>query len=264
MAASAAALRFGLVGRFEGDDAKLAAARAVADHILAGDAVPPSDVADALSLMPFSGRVEFVVKVCMLSPQRDATVRSLYDWCFTSSDTEDLSAHSGSEDDDFVMIGCGATLSMNCSRYFVLKALMTVIPLCGELGVELFRRYDKSTSTVFRSQFMAAMVKNAAFSNEELLAACEKSVDAERSQILAAARQLKHRAPFIELAVAAGIAPQPFLFYASSATLAAQLATPAYAQITRDGFVNFTPHREVLIARLKADLATMTIQTITT
>ena len=99
-------------------------------------------------------------------------------------DNNDAKQEENNNDSDFVLVKCGSTWSINSSRCFVLKSLMTVIPRCCLLGMSLFEEYEKSTATVFCSEFLAAMKKNAHFTNKKLLSGFKKSVDANRCRIL--------------------------------------------------------------------------------
>ncbi|KAJ3176688.1 hypothetical protein HDU87_004827 [Geranomyces variabilis] len=99
-------------------------------------------------------------------------------------------------------------LYLKTSQYYVLRALVSVLPRFGPLAVTLFDEYSsRTTSTVFRGHFIKAMVSlpGSIFSDDRLERLYHSSVEAMRRLIESTSRQLGGpRASFISRIIGEG------------------------------------------------------------
>ena len=256
------ALRFGVIGSFPGDDARLAAALRLQNRLLQGavsTAVFTSQVRDVLSSLPMNGRVEFCAKSLLsadmptaVQEQNSALILQLFRECFdaveSSSTLSEVSASQGKsaaqddaadqsssrpDVDDWVIVSlctgpvadsAGEELSspeevVGASRpnvllylksegYYVLRALVAALPSFGSVSVALFDEYfSRTTSTVFRRQFIKAMVAlpTSLFSDERLERVYHSSVEAVRRVIESECKQHNGlRAAFLSRLIISG------------------------------------------------------------
>ena len=80
---------FGLLGGFDGDDAKFQAAVDLIRRLLFNDSdVTVEQVVDVLDGLPFNGRIALFLHGVSRSPARDRIVKELFDWCFQKKKTK--------------------------------------------------------------------------------------------------------------------------------------------------------------------------------
>ena len=164
-------------------------------------------------------------------------------------------------------------LYLKSSEYSVLRALVAALSSLDPVSVTLFDEYfSRTTSTVFRSPFVSAMVSMspALFSDERLESVYRSSVESMRREMEKQCKELNgSRAGFISRLLEGGLIPNPteFVHFATSQTLEAQLvksveiveepATPMSPVLRVSNWswsLNWTLHGEVYLRFLSGHL----------
>ena len=245
------AMQFGLVGGFEHDAPKLEQARALASKLqdsATSASVTVSDVVNVLEVLPHAGRLEFVGRVLVKSPARDSLLRGVFDWCF-----EVGAAGSEEIDADFVMVGSGGKQTLDSAKSYVLRAVVAVLSGCGRLGIELFEKYEGTSSTTFRVPLLVRLAAVPEFPDDALEAAYLATVESGRNAIVRACCRVPHRQRFLERLVNNSQAPDAAVFWAGSGAVRAWLLGDDPARATRIrglGFRNWRAHSEVYLKYL--------------
>jgi hypothetical protein len=244
---------FGLLGEFAGDEGKRARASTLAEQLRGAqsESVEVSQVIAVLETLPFSGRIEFVLKPLCGSPSRDRLVRGLFDACFSAARAADGAA--GPEPILDSLSGEGSR-SLDPERFWLVRLLVVALPCLGRLAVELFHEYQRSSSTVLFLSFLDAMVASKDCTDAELEAVFLGAVDASRKAILERCKRSLHRQHFVGRLVAKKLAPLSMLYFANPEAVAALLANgPATeaAEFERLGFRNWPHLGPVYLAHLR-------------
>lgn len=266
-------LSFGLYGDFAHDADKRAAATALKKRVCSAELSPVvtiPEIVNVLTRLPFSGRLEFACSVLTASPDRDRLIRALYYWCFEPEHHGDSeSGRDGGDgeaeaDDDFVMLGSGGTEHVNCvsSRYYILRVVVAMLPLCGKVAVELFRAYQQSASTIFRSGFLRALVHLAEhFSDSDLEEVFLSSVEADQKNIVDYCKSQPRRAGFLTRIVKSN---HPFSYvpdavmWATSDAVRDRLFSSDASTVSdfkqNLGYCNWKLHSEVFVSYLVREM----------
>lgn len=244
---------FGLLGGFAGDPAKRARAIELAERLRGAqsDAVSAQEIIAVLELLPFSGRVEFVLDALCESPSRDRHVWALFDACFVDG-RADTSA--GDQASMLASLHGESTRVLAPERYYLVRLLTIALPRLGRLGVELFDAYQRSSSTVLFRPFLDAMVASKDFSDDELEAVFLRTVDASRKAILEHCKHTPHRQRFVARLIERELAPLELVYWADPAFIDARLArgTPEQiAALEHQGFRNWSQLGAVYLAHLR-------------
>ncbi|MBL8685053.1 MAG: hypothetical protein JNK05_38105 [Myxococcales bacterium] len=243
---------FGLLGRFAGDEPKRARATQLAERLLGAqnNAVGVADVVAVLESLPFSGRIEFVLKVLCESPSRDRLVRALFDSCFTAPRAE----NAAEREPILESLSGVASRQLDPERYYLVRLLVVAMPKLGRLGVELFHEYQRTSSTVLFRAFLDAAVASTVFTDDELEAVFLGAVDVSRKAILDRCKHAPHRQRFVGRLIAKQHAPLSMLYWAAPEDVAALLSggTPAQiAEFEQLGFGRWPHLGAVYLAHLR-------------
>ena len=243
-----AELVFGLVGGFPGDDGKRDAAAQVVAQLRGPESakVNVQRLLDVLETLPFGGRVEFMLRGVCESPSRDLLMRALFESCFET----DAQANS-----PLAAVGAESTLTL--TDYATLRLVTMALPCAGSLGVELFFKYQNTTSTVMFSSFLSAMIASHDFSDEQLEACFIGAVDASRKVIIGLSKSYSHRRAFIARLVEKKFAPLFLLPWANSEAVDALLSSGTPAEVAAYealGFPNWRRLSTVYMSHFKRRL----------
>ena len=222
---------FGILGHFPGDDALLAELEWCRQAYQSPSALKPplARLVQLLDHLPLKGRYAVARLYLAKSPFRDAIVRELFDYCFqkestnatshgdTSDDT--IMVEAGGDDDSideaFVMIAYPATtskattaddaassssplLSLNLHKFHIFQVVMVLLPLAGNTGAELSRRYLQSASTKYRAKILIQCIEcfgEAQLSSHELLEHYHQSSRSVQDKMVQTASQKKKKRP---------------------------------------------------------------------
>ena len=244
-------MSYNIIGDFEGDDIKKAKADDLQKRLLSpkADEVGVEEMAEFLDSLPFNGRLEFVIHVLGQSPARDSLVLGLFDWCFMGDE-------EGSDDDGFVMMGCGGTSYLNTQRYPIMRCVLSLLGKAEDLAIELFEKYRKTTSTIFRTTFLQAMANNSLFSNARLEETYLTSVENDKKAIIECCKKNPLRADLIAKLVKSGKLDSSFIVYAPSSYVQSCLAAEkfdhtSYKRLLTVGLQNWKAHSEIYLEFLK-------------
>ncbi len=248
---------FGLLGGFAGDERKRAEAAALAERLRGpqSQSVAVPEVVAVLETLPFSGRIEFVLRAVCESPARDRLVRGLFDSCFRA----DRSEGPGSDAPILDSLSGDASRQLDPERYYILRLLVVALPCLGRLGVELFHAYQQSSSTVLFRAFLDAMVASTDFTDAELEAVFIGAVDASRKAILERCKRSPHRQRFVGRLIEKGLAPIAMVYWANPEVAAALLGSgPSKERAAFEslGFRSWPQLGSVYLAHLRALLET--------
>eukprot|EP00667_Euglena_gracilis_P000728 EG_transcript_728 len=244
-----------IIGGFEGDDALIARVEQLARNLEseACRAITAAEVVAVLELLPFGGRMELLVKSLMKSPDMDRLATGLFDWCFA----DDTAAQS-SVDEEFVLVGCGATRCLNTLRAYALRVLVLALPQQGQTPINLFHKYQATTSTAFRLPFLSLMVHNRDFADDTLLGVYVDTVEAGRTIILQQSKLAPHRADFIAKLVSKKLIDASNLRWSSGTELARGLRDVlARSSIQTAGYANWKDHGGVYLEYLREKLVSL-------
>ena len=245
-------LTFSLIGGFEGDDLKRKKAEELQDRLLdtekAGE-VGVEEMAEFLDSLPFNGRLEFVIHVLGQSPARDSLALGLFDWCFQGGE-------EGGDSDGFVMMGCGGTSYLNTQRYPIMRAILSLLGKAEELAIEMFEKYNRTTSTIFKTTFLQTMANNSLFSNARLEETYLASVENDKKVIIEVCKKNPFRADLIAKLVKSGKLDASYTTFAPSSFVQASLDAESfdhtsYKRLLTVGFQNWKLHSAVYLGFLK-------------
>ncbi|KAJ3161925.1 hypothetical protein HDU88_007156 [Geranomyces variabilis] len=147
------------------------------------------------------------------------------EWVIINLSVDQSATAAGSQAGSASAAPASNLLYLKTSQYYVLRALVSSLHSFGPLAVTLFDEYaSRTTSTVFRGQFIKAMVSLPAslFSDERLERLYHSSVEAMRRLIESTSWKLGGpRASFISRLIAAGdtSAQKDLVHYAMPETL---------------------------------------------
>jgi hypothetical protein len=241
------ARRYGLVGGFPGDEEKLAGIRKLASRVKTASP-DVHELIGALDTLPFSGRVEFMLSDVCESPARDKTIQQLFDACFVTGEAQTAGVTA---------LGGSSNLLLDPQRFAILRLIIVAVPCIGQMGVELFEAYQKTTSTVLMRLFLSAMIASPSFSDDKLEAVFVASVDASRQAILQSCKEQPHRRRLLGRLVKKELAPLSTLSYANPEAVDAFLGSAGEADVAAFenlGFANWKDLSAVYLAHFRRRL----------
>ena len=225
---------------FQGDDAKREFVSRVAKQIESGECPPLSDIIKTIDSLPFAGRVSFLLDVVIKANQelRDSIIKQLFDCCFITEDSD-------ASDDEFVVVGCGGTTSLNTRRYYMMRILVIAIPQCGQLSIDLFEKYEKSSSTTFRNQFLVVMVRCKQFPDDHLKKLYLEAIKTGKDAIRSECKSQSFRKDFLAMMVNEGHMHKSALFHSHSKIVREELFGTAGDEFMNMNLMNVKDHCDV-------------------
>tara|TARA_R110002050_G_scaffold81868_3_gene175285 strand:- start:269 stop:613 length:345 start_codon:yes stop_codon:yes gene_type:complete len=100
-----------------------------------------------------------------------------------------------------------------------MRVVLAMLNKCPDLAVKLYHAYQKTTSTMFREQFLQIVVRSPLFKDDELEVALVGTVESGQKAIIAACKKHPQRSVFVGRMVEKGVMPQDMRYYATSEQL---------------------------------------------
>lgn len=200
-----------------------------------------------------------MLRVICESPSRDSLIRSLFESCFeqapSSNNNQLLESSLSTSSADHPDSG----KVLHPQRYSTLRLLALALPCIGPLGVELFQRYQRTSSTVLLPVFLTAMVASPLFSDADLEVLLLGSVDKSRQAVLDACREHPHRRNFIgKMVLDKKLAPLSLLSHANPEQVEQFLASSGsaadVAAFVALGFSNWNALSSVYLSHIRRQL----------